>query len=613
MKKAALLLFTLLCAVPTFAQVSYLPVTVQFPHIVVGGDPGGLNYVTVVQAVNNNSTFSVVHIALFSDSGAPMSASFDGGTPASFVDFNLDSGATRQIAISSTGSIAGGWMSIIYNNSDAATTVVIQYRAGTSVLTEVGINPFYNELPFSDFAVETGANLNAGIAIANPNAAAASVLVSLWDPSTGNLLASTPVSLPANGHIAKFLTELFPNAANISQIRTQVSLDSCLTSACTADGGPGFIATVLRFNLTSSSFTTIPVIQSPQGGPLVRVLPQVAVGGDPNGINFQTILYLTTGAPSGVTGVANFFGDNGSPINVSANGGAPSSSFTFTVLSNRVTRIVLSSSNPVVQVGWVQLILPQNEPLIVNAVYQTLNGPNVASETGVLESPPTSVGLIYANLQAGVENVGLAFANTLSNSNNVTLTLYDQAGFVADTQTVTLPPMGHLARFVTELFPSLANATTFDGSVSIQDSLGVSVVALRVTGTNFATIPVAQTTMFVPSVTNVSVTSTSRANGGTVTFTINVSDFTVPQTLVTPTSTAATVGAGVLYSNGFDGYYAILVDGSNLVNSPSGTLTGTFTGTNTSIASGAKATFFVFVQDSLGNPSNTAFVPISFK
>jgi hypothetical protein len=503
-------------------------------------------------------------------------------------------------------------MAIIYNNSDDATTVIIQYRAGTSVLTEVGINPFYQELPSTDFAVETGPNLNAGIAIASPTVAG-SVIVGLWDPSSGNLLASTILSLPANGHVAKLLTELFPGIAGIGQIQAQVSLVSCLTSACTTGGGPGLIATALRLNLNNNSFTAIPVIQTPQGGDLVRVLPQVAVGGNPNGVNFQTILYLTTEASGGVTGAADIFDDNGNAVSVSANGGAPSSHFTFTVLGNRVNKIVLSSSNTAVQVGWVRLILPQSEPLIVNAVYQTLNGPNVASETGVLESPPTSIGLVYANLQAGVENVGLAFANNLSTSNNVTLTLYDRAGFVADTQTVILPPMGHLARFVTELFPSLANATTFDGSVSIQDSLGVSVVALRVTGANFATIPVAQTTMYVPSITNVTVASTSRSNGGTVTFSINVTDFTVPQTLVTPTSTAVTVGAGVLYSNGFDGYYAFLVDGSNLLNSPSGTLTGTFTGTNPSIASGAKATFYVFLQDSLGNYSNTASVPITFK
>ena len=97
MKKIALFLFLLFCAAPGFAQVSALPVTVQFPHIDVGGDPAGLNYVTIVQAVNNNSTFSLGRISLYSDSGAALSASFDGAAPAPTFDFTLDSGVTRQI------------------------------------------------------------------------------------------------------------------------------------------------------------------------------------------------------------------------------------------------------------------------------------------------------------------------------------------------------------------------------------------------------------------------------------------------------------------------------------------------------------------------------------
>src|SRR5215475_13808779 len=436
MKRAALLLFILICAVPAFAQTAFQPVTVQFPEIVFGAN-GDLNYLTYVQAVNNNSTSSQGHIALYSDAGGTFSASFDNGAPAPTFDFTMDSGTTREIVISSTGPITTAWMSITYNNSDAATTVLIQYRAGTSVLTEVGINPFYQPLSSTDFAVETGPNLNAGIAIVNPNGAGW-VLVRLWDPNNpGILLGSTILSLPMNGHIARLLSELFPSVANIGQIITQVSLDSCGDPNC-ATGGPGLIATALRLNMSNNSFTAIPVIQSPTGGALVRVLPQVAVGGDPNGLNFQMALYLTTTAPGGVTGVADIFDDNGNPINVSANGGAPGSHFAFTVLTNGVMKIMLSSSSAV-QVGWLQVTLPQSEPLIVNAVYQTMNGSNVVTEAGVLEAPPITGGMIYAD-QAGVESVGLAFANPQPTSNNVTLTLLNELGFVLDTQTVMLPP-----------------------------------------------------------------------------------------------------------------------------------------------------------------------------
>src|SRR5581483_855187 len=103
MKKTALLLFLLLCAAPGFAQTSFVPVTVQFPHIALGGDPSGLNYVTLLQVVNNNSSYSIGNISLYSDSGAALSASFDGGAPSTTFQFTVDSGVTRQIQISSSG------------------------------------------------------------------------------------------------------------------------------------------------------------------------------------------------------------------------------------------------------------------------------------------------------------------------------------------------------------------------------------------------------------------------------------------------------------------------------------------------------------------------------
>jgi hypothetical protein len=607
MRRAALLLFILVCAVPAFAQTSFQPVTVQFPEIVFGAN-GDLNYLTIIQAVNNNSTSSQGHIALYSDTGVTLSASFNGGAPAPTFDFPMDSGVTLQIVISSTGPIAAGWMSITYNNSAATTTALLQYRAGTSVLTEVGLTPFYQPMSSTDFAVETGPNLNAGIAIVSPNVAG-SVLVRLWDPNNpGSLLGSTIVSLPANGHIAKLLSELFPSVASVGQILAQVSLDSCGTSTCTT-AGPGLIATALRLNMNTSSFTAIPVIQSPTGGSLVRVLPQIAVGGNPNGLNFQTALFLTTTASGGVTGVADIFDDNGNPINVSANGGSPSSHFAFTVLTNGVMKIMLSG-NSTVQAGWVRLTLPQSEPLIVNEVYETMNGSDIVTEAGVLESPQITGGLFYAD-QTGVENVGIAFANPQVTSNPVTLTLYNEGGWVVDTQTVTLPPLGHLARYVYEYFPStLSSASRFSNwSVSMQSPLGFSVIAMRVTGVNFATTPVAQTIMYVPSITNLAVTGTNRTTG-TVSFTINVTDFT--PNIVTPTSTAVLIGAGVNYPQSFDGYYGIMVDGSSLQHSQSGTLTGTFQGSVFPIPSGTQAQFYVIVTDSLGNYSNTAYVPIRF-
>src|SRR5262245_2493215 len=162
-------LMLLLFANTAFGQIAYSPVALAFPQIAIGGDPAGQNYVTVIQIVNNNSTSTTGHIALFSDSGSALSAQFDGQSPQSTLDVTLASGATRQIQLTTTGDITAGWMQITYTPSDALTTVLLQFRAGTTLLSEVGVDPAFDPLAATDFAAETDTALNTGIALANPS------------------------------------------------------------------------------------------------------------------------------------------------------------------------------------------------------------------------------------------------------------------------------------------------------------------------------------------------------------------------------------------------------------------------------------------------------------
>jgi hypothetical protein len=591
---------------PAFSQVTFSSVNVLIPHVDVGGDPNGLNYVTVVQVVNDNSADTNGHLVLFADSGAPLSASFNGQTAQSTFDFTVPSGATKEFQISLNGAVTPGWMQITYTPSDAQTTVLIQYRSGTPVITEVGVNPASSPIAGTDFPAETDTNLDTGIAVANTTTASEAILVRLWDPGSGNLLSSTTISLAAGAHTGKFLTELFPSVAGIGQIRAQVSLDSCTTTACTAANGASFIATALRINRASSTFTAVPVVPRPNGGAVVRTLPQIAVGGDPGGVNFQTILYLSTSAPVGVSGVADVLDDSGNLISVSANGSATNGHFNFSVLSNRVMKIVLSGS-PTLQAGWVRLTLPSSVPLVVNAVFQTYNGSTLQSEASVLESVVDTEALVYVS---SAPNIGIALVNPQPVANTINLTLYNNAGFVAATFSVTLQPFGHLAKFVSELFPQYASATNFGGSLSMQSISAFSAVALRLTGPNIATLPVADTVLFRPSITNLRITSTQRATGQ-VTFSVDIRDFN--SDLVTSTSTGVSGVAEIFYGpNNQPDLNNFIIDGTSVLNTDSGTLTGTFGSLYSNIPSGTQAIFSIEILDSLGNISNIVSLPFKF-
>ena len=81
---------------------------------------------------------------------------------------------------------------------------------------------------------------------------------------------------------------------------------------------------------------------------------------------------------------------------------------------------------------------------------------------------------------------------------------------------------------------------------------------------------------------------------------------------MTPTSTAVQAAVGVLYTQGFDGYYSLLLDGTGMIGNASGTLSGTFQGQLTNIASGTAGSLYVAVEDSLGNFSNLIILPFKF-
>jgi hypothetical protein len=599
--------FMLFIVKTAYSQATSLGATVVFPQIAVGGDTNGANFVTIIQIVNNNSAPTTAHMALFADSGSPLPASFDGQTNQSTMDVTLNSGETRQIQLTLGGDITPGWLEITYSPSDALTTVILQWRSGSTIVSEVGVDPSFGAITATDFSAETDSFLNTGIAIANPSNTTTYVYAQLWDPSTGTSVANNTITLAANAHYAKWLTEIFPDVPAIAQLRAKVSLDSCSTTTCTSVSN-GFAAIALRFN--GDQFTTIPVAQTPGPGdavPTTRILPHVAFGGSSSGVHFNTVFYFTTTVSTGVFGTAQIFDNDGNPLAASANGAAAASSFTFTVAGNRVTRIVLTGDETL-RGGWIQLTLPASVDLGVNAIFQTVNGSTVTAEASALEATPSKNGLVYVK-QSGALRVGMAFANAQTTTNTITLTLFDQDGLVFASRDIALGPNGHLARFIDELFPQLSG-TDFDGALAMHSSLEFGALALRLNSGKLATLPVSTNGMYRPAVTDLRITKLQKSPAQ-VNFDIDVKDS--DSDLVVSGSTAV-FAQGALYFGGnafFGG--VVTIDGTAMLNQTTGTLSGTFVGSNIPpIPSGTQAIFLFEVLDSAGNESNTIAIFVTF-
>ncbi|PYS30391.1 MAG: hypothetical protein DMG11_05280, partial [Acidobacteria bacterium] len=261
--------------------------------------------------------------------------------------------------------------------------------------------------------------------------------------------------------------------------------------------------------------------------------------------------------------------------------------------------------------GWIRLTLSGNVHLIANAVFQTFNGASLASEASVLESPPTTRGLVYVKSQSNLGTVGVAFANSQTTSSTITLQLFDRMGFVSATQDITLPPNGHLARFVTEIFPQLASVADFDGALSMHSSTAFSALALRLSSGKIATLPVDSNGMYRPSITALRVTRAQRSPAQ-VNFEIDITDFDSDAATASATTVQGSAGVDFGDGNGVDAGN-ISLDGTALLNKASGTLRGTFQPPGvSSVPSGLQAAFYIVIADAAGNESNVVGILIQF-
>jgi hypothetical protein len=320
----------------------------------------------------------------------------------------------------------------------------------------------------------------------------------------------------------------------------------------------------------------------------------------------KTVLYFTTNVTTGVFGTADIFDNDGNPLKASVNGEAPASSFTFTVNGNRVSRIVLSGDETL-RSGWIRLSLPGTVHLITSAIFQTFVGSNLTSEASVLESKPAKRGLIYVKTRAGTSNIGLAFANSNSDTNNLNLILFDHSGNIMASRSVTLPPNGHVAKFVTDLFPQIASTPDFDGALSVTSQTEFSALALRLSFDKIATLPVSANGMFRPTIRAVRVTGSTRSPAQ-VNFEIDFTDFDAD---VSTSSTQASADVYVDFGTIYD-FGTITLDGNAALNQQQGTVKGSFQPKVTGITSGTPAVLYIELFDSAGNGSNFVSFPFKF-
>ncbi len=185
---------------------------------------------------------------------------------------------------------------------------------------------------------------------------------------------------------------------------------------------------------------------------------QMADGG---GFSSQIMLVNPLAAEVAVT--LEFFQSDGSPL-VSTWNGVTDSSFTYPIPGFASLFLRSAGSSGKVTVGWARV---KATGAIGGALtYSFLSGGKAVEEAGLDPSPLTASFLLTVDTRAGFSS-GLAIANPNSRTVPLTFTLLDTEGRQTARSTSALPPMGHFARLIGELFP-LQDLAGFKGVVRVE-------------------------------------------------------------------------------------------------------------------------------------------------
>jgi hypothetical protein len=329
---------------------------------------------------------------------------------------------------------------------------------------------------------EVNGPISTAVAFANTNSSAVVVTFSFTDQfGTDSGQKTFPIN--ANAQIAKFLTEAPFNLPS--------GFVGTLTFASSAPIGVVAMRTLLNeraeFLMTTQPVLTLP--SNVSGGPLP--LGHFADGG---GWKTNVLLINTTDAT--LTGVVEFFGEGtagvaAAPLTLRVNG-VVAASFSYTIRPR--ASAAFETSGPVgsvTQVGSVR-ITPTggtNAPAAFAVFSFSSNGVTVSQTTVQAQAPATALrSYVEINSITPVPQAiqtAVAVTNNSSTPATVNFELLQLDG--ASTNLVTsiiVPPFGHAARFVQELFQlSPTINPTFDvpfrGMLRITSFSSISVVALR--------------------------------------------------------------------------------------------------------------------------------------
>ena len=416
--------------------------TANFPQFA-----NGARWVSSVVLTNPSRTDTASGwLSFFDSQGQPVSISVNGQTPASRIPFTIRPLGSSTFTTNGSGDLVAGSAQA---SAGIPISGVIKYfhpSFGTAGIPEGA--PRRAVMAF--VSRDSGEGLDSGIALSNPQAAPVELALSLRGLDGREVSGgSGSLSIPANGHVAKFVHELFPGAD------TAKFQGSVIVTAASTDGLVSVAA--LRLGSYLGQFTTLPVVAvDPAPTATDLYFAQFANGG-----GWSSSLYFANPLGEASTGTLSFLDDGGNPLIVPADRWLTPASAAITFLPRGSA--VLSTDGEGALVAGTAILRASSA---VGGVL-TFARPDLGMAT-VSGSVPMAAFIIPVARSADLKtSTGVAIASA-GTAVKLALTLRNESGEPVPGGNVTLdlPSNGHLARYVEELFPQV-DLRAFRGTLTV--------------------------------------------------------------------------------------------------------------------------------------------------
>jgi hypothetical protein len=162
---------------------------------------------TLILSNRNNSGPAAVSINFVQEDGTPMMLGIQNLTNSQF-SFVVPLSGTLQLETTGIGNVKTGWARVQSDKELSGIAIFSLYDGEGKYISEVGAPATAGLNAFSVFA-ELRTDTNTAIVFTNPNPSAAQATLTLRDDQGNSLGSPINLTIPENGEIAKYLTELF--------------------------------------------------------------------------------------------------------------------------------------------------------------------------------------------------------------------------------------------------------------------------------------------------------------------------------------------------------------------------------------------------------------------